>query len=46
MKTVMIKRVMKAWLKVISKASEITDKRLHLGLLKLRVKESNGSITQ
>ena len=44
MKTVTIKRVMKTWLKVINKANEITDKGLYLGLLKLRVKENNGSI--
>lgn len=44
MKTVTIKRVMKTWLKVI-KANEITDKGLYLGMLKLRVKENNGSIT-
>ena len=36
MKTVTIKRVMKAWIKVITKANEITDKRLYLGLLKSR----------
>ena len=46
MKTVTIKREMKAWLKVINRASVIRDKELHLRLLKLRVKENNGSIAQ